>query len=204
MKAFWDARYAEPVYAYGEEPNAFLKEQLSVLKAGKILFPAEGEGRNAVYAAECGWQTSAFDQSHEGQRKAIALAAKRKVDLAYEVADFNEIILPEAHFDVVALIFAHFPPQYRQAWHAKVLAALKPGGVIILEAFSKAHLEYNTKNPSVGGPQDAALLYDTDTIAEDFAELEHLVLSTTTTTLNEGEYHRGLASVTRFVGKKRS
>jgi 2-polyprenyl-3-methyl-5-hydroxy-6-metoxy-1,4-benzoquinol methylase len=203
MKQFWDARYAETAYAYGTEPNAFLKAQLAQRKPGKILFPAEGEGRNAVYAAQQGWEVSAFDQSTSGRQKAMALAAEHRVNIAYTVEDFNAINLATEHYDAVALIFAHFPPQYRQAWHAKAVAALKHGGILLVEAFSKEHLHYNSKNPSVGGPQDAAMLYDTATLAADFAELEHRLLHTTTTHLAEGPYHQGEASVTRFLGVKR-
>ena len=50
-KEFWDERYNEENFAYGHEPNVLLKKILDKLPAGKILFPAEGEGRNAVYAA---------------------------------------------------------------------------------------------------------------------------------------------------------
>jgi hypothetical protein len=67
----WNERYANEEFAYGEEPNNYLKEQLTKLDAGKILFPAEGEGRNAVFAAKEGWTVSAFDISNEGLRKAL-------------------------------------------------------------------------------------------------------------------------------------
>ena len=56
MKERWDDRYSKPEFAYGEEPNNYLKEQLIRIPAGTILFPAEGEGRNAVYAATLGWK----------------------------------------------------------------------------------------------------------------------------------------------------
>ena len=73
MKEFWNERYRQNEFAYGEEPNEFLKEQLAKLQPGSILFPAEGEGRNAVYAAQSGWQVSAFDISEEGKKKAERL-----------------------------------------------------------------------------------------------------------------------------------
>jgi hypothetical protein len=47
----WNDRYSKDEYAYGEQPNNFLREELEKLKPGTILFPAEGEGRNAVFAA---------------------------------------------------------------------------------------------------------------------------------------------------------
>ena len=74
MKQFWDNRYAQEKWAYGKEPNTYIKEKLSLFKTGKVLFPAEGEGRNAVYAAKLGWEVSAFDYSFKGKEKADRLA----------------------------------------------------------------------------------------------------------------------------------
>lgn len=70
----WNDRYSQNGFAYGEEPNIYLKEQLEKLSAGNILFPAEGEGRNAVFAAKREWKVSAFDISAEGKNKALQLA----------------------------------------------------------------------------------------------------------------------------------
>ena len=52
----WNERYSKSAYAYGTEPNEYLKEQLEKLEVGKILFGAEGEGRNAVYLAGLGYE----------------------------------------------------------------------------------------------------------------------------------------------------
>ena len=83
MKEFWDARYKDSAFAFGEEPNEYFKEQISNLKPGKLLMPAEGEGRNAVFAAKLGWDVHAFDQSLNGQKKAMDLALKNKVNINY-------------------------------------------------------------------------------------------------------------------------
>ena len=76
MKEFWDERYAEPDYVYGKAPNKYFKEKLDEIQRGKILFPAEGEGRNAVYAAKKGWRVSAFDISEKGKEKALNMTNK--------------------------------------------------------------------------------------------------------------------------------
>ena len=93
-QAFWNQRYQTDDYAYGTSPNVFFKEQLDKLSAGSILLPADGEGRNGVYAAERGWQVSAFDLSREGKRKAEALAAQRGVPLRYLVGTTPVFRLP--------------------------------------------------------------------------------------------------------------
>jgi hypothetical protein len=68
-------RYRNEAFAYWEKPSIYLKKQLESLAAGTILFPAEGEGRNVVFAASLGWTVSAFDNSAEGKKKALRLAA---------------------------------------------------------------------------------------------------------------------------------
>ncbi len=85
MRDFWNVRYSEEIYAYGTAPNVFFSSELKKLPPGKALFPAEGEGRNAVYAATCGWNVIAFDQSEAGKEKALQLAAKKGVEIDYAV-----------------------------------------------------------------------------------------------------------------------
>lgn len=63
---------------YMENPNAFFAEQLESLTIGNILFPCEGEGRNAVYASSKGWNTVAFDGSFQGKEKAEKLSLEKR------------------------------------------------------------------------------------------------------------------------------
>ena len=131
MKAFWDERYSHSEYAYGEQPNEFLKAQLENFPVGAILFPAEGEGRNSVYAARSGWQASAFDQSVEGQKKAIQLAEKNGVTIDYIVNSFQDLPYLPGQFDAVGLFYAHFPAENRRAFHRQLADFLRPGGVVL-------------------------------------------------------------------------
>ena len=85
--AQWNTRYSKDGYAYGEHPNNYLKEQLLKLKPGAILFPAEGEGRNAVFAAQRGWKVFACDISFEGKNKADLLALKNHVMIDYQIGE---------------------------------------------------------------------------------------------------------------------
>jgi len=54
MKDFWESRDAEDQYAHGINPNEFLEGYLESKKPRKILLQAEGEVRNAIYAAKLG------------------------------------------------------------------------------------------------------------------------------------------------------
>src|SRR5690606_33687725 len=98
---FWNNRYSKNEFAYGETPNIYLKHKLKKIKNGRILFPAEGEGRNAVYAAKLGWEVFAFDISIEGQKKADRLAKMHQVEIDYQVAEFNGLTYREEEFDAI-------------------------------------------------------------------------------------------------------
>ncbi|MBL7473859.1 class I SAM-dependent methyltransferase [Robertkochia sediminum] len=204
MKDFWEKRYGEKAYAYGEAPNTFFKEMANkYLSEGKVLFPAEGEGRNAVYAATRGLEAVAFDISSEGRKKALALATKHGVDIRYEVGPLDEVDLGAEKFDAAVLIFAHFPANIRDDYHQKIAGMLAPGGYVIFEAFSKNHLKFSRENPQAGGPKDPEMLFDIQDIKNEFPGFEILLLEEKEVTLDEGAFHRGKSSVIRFVGRRR-
>lgn len=197
MKNEWDERYARQEYIYGTEPNKFLKEQLSLLKPGRILFPAEGEGRNAVFAASMGGETDAFDQSVEGQRKAIKLATHKGVSIDYYIQSLNDWNPEPDQYDCIALIFVHLPEGLRQQVHNAVIRSLKPGGTLLLEAFTLNQLPRTS-----GGPKTAELLFTRELIVSDFKELIFTEFAETQTTLNEGPLHQGLADVIQLTALK--
>lgn len=199
----WDDRYSQEAFAYGEEPNNFLKAQLEKLEPGAVLFPAEGEGRNAIFAARLGWNVSAFDISVEGQKKAARLAQANNVSIDYRVGELQELDYKTGWFDVIALIYAHFPANIKSSYHKKLSNYLRKGGTIIFEAFSKRHLDYLAKDEKVGGPKDIESLFSIDEIRADFPDYEVIELSEQEIDLCEGEFHKGKGSVIRFVGRKR-
>lgn len=195
---FWNSRYAEPGYAYGTEPNAFLVFQKQLLKPGmKALAVADGEGRNGVWLAQQGLDVLSVDASAVGLRKTQELAADRGVKIQTQQAELTTWAWPEQAFDVIAAIYIHFPPAVRVAMHRAMFQALKPGGVLILEAFTPEQLKYTS-----GGPPVAEMLYTADMLRIDFAGGEILQLGERITDLAEGQYHRGPAAVVRLVLKR--
>jgi ubiquinone/menaquinone biosynthesis C-methylase UbiE len=201
-KSRWNERYSQEAFAYGEAPNHYLQEQLTKLPVGSILFPAEGEGRNAVFAATIGWNVSAFDISEEGKNKAIKLAKKNEVTIDYQVGGLEKLNFETEQFDAIALIYAHFPANIKSAYHKKLDRFLKKKGTLIFESFSKKHLDYVTANENVGGPKDIESLFSIDEIKADFPNYTILELVEQEIQLNEGLYHNGTGSVIRFVGQK--
>lgn len=199
----WNERYSKEEFAYGKQPNNYLKEQLEKMDAGKILFPAEGEGRNAVFAAGLGWTVSAFDISTEGKKKAMLLAAANKVTIDYRVGELPALDYKNEEFDAIALIYAHFPAAVKSVYHKTLDNYLRKGGILIFEAFSKKHMDYLARNEKIGGPKDSGMLFSTDEIKSDFANYEIIELTEKEIELNEGLFHNGTGSVIRFVGRKK-
>ena len=203
MKEFWDERYRAEGYSYGTQPNEFFKETLQKYQpTGKILLPAEGEGRNAIYAAKQGLQVYAFDTSPEGRKKALRLAAQEQVEIDYEVGDFFQLDLVNRQYDVIALIYAHFSPELLSKYHARLATLLKPGGLLILEGFSLGNLELRAADPRIGGPPVPEMLFSVESIGNDFSVLEPVLLREELVQLNEGKYHNGEGKVIRFLGRK--
>jgi ubiquinone/menaquinone biosynthesis C-methylase UbiE len=204
MKELWDARYATSEFVYGKEPNLFFKNTIDDLNiTGKVLLPAEGEGRNAVYAAKKRLSVSAFDFSSEAKKKALSLAQSEDVQIHYVVGEISDLDLESESFDTAALIYAHFPPHVRKHVHGEVAKMIKPGGLVILEAFSKNNLENKLKNPSSGGPDKIELLYSKEDLELDFQNFHIIKLEEAEISLNEGKLHTGSSRVIRFIGKRR-
>lgn len=202
MKKFWDEKYKKEAYAYGKMPNGFFAKKLMELEPGRILLPAEGEGRNAVFAAKQGWEVSAFDSSSEGQKKAFRLAQEEGVSIKYELTDYTRY-KPEKDFDVVSLIYAHFPPNERIEHFQKLGNSLKKGGRLIFEGFGKKHLEYQQRDPAIGGPKEEAMLFSEEEVREAFKELDFVEFFEGEVELNEGEFHKGTGWVIRFVAQNK-
>jgi len=194
---FWNKRYSEKEFAYGTKPNEFFREQIAKLNPGKALFLGEGEGRNAIYAAKLGWQVDAVDFSSSAKVKAMKLAKKNNIKINYEICDLNEYIYNENYYDLVVMIFVHFPIDLRKIVFQKAIQALKRGGKLIIEAFSNEQI-----NNSSGGPQSIELLYSENNVLDLVKELRNEFIESRSIMLDEGEYHKGKADVIRFVGVK--
>lgn len=202
MKEFWNERYNANEYAYGEMPNEYFAEKLAELECGRMLLPADGEGRNGVFAAKLGWDVTSFDISESGKAKAERLAQKNNVIISFDIADVESIQYQQESFDAIALIFAHFHENKRKRYHQQLDKLLKSGGYLIIEAFSKTHIHYNRIDEKVGGPKDEKMLYSLVDIQDDFPNYSILELKETEVLLNEGSYHSGKGGVVRFWGRK--
>lgn len=203
IKDFWNHRYSSDDYAYGTEPNTFFKESLDRYNfTGNILLPAEGEGRNAIYAAKNKLDVFAFDISKEGKKKALKLAQSANVEINYQLGDLSSLYFKSNHFDVAALIYAHFPPFLITSYHRRIADFIKPSGWIVLEGFSRKQLDLRKTYPNNGGPNDINSLFTIESIAKDFFDFEIVLLEERTIKSEAGMFHDGMSSVVRFIGTK--
>ncbi len=197
----WDRHYAEAGYIFGTAPNKFLvAEARRIVPKGRVLVPGDGEGRNGVWLAEQGFAVTSVEASAVGVEKACTLAAERGFQLEIQHANLDAWHWPVGAFDGIAAIFVHFEPHMRQAMHRRMLSALKPRGILLLEAFAPKHVE-NRKTGSRGGPPPE-MLYSVELLREDFAGADIEVLREEEVMLDEGTRHQGRAHVVRLVVRR--
>mmetsp|Transcript_18184 Transcript_18184/g.25025 ORF Transcript_18184/g.25025 Transcript_18184/m.25025 type:complete len:211 (-) Transcript_18184:381-1013(-) len=199
---FWNEKYNnKEEFAYGTEPNDFLKliiPTLNIPKGSKCLMLADGEGRNGVYMAQLGYDVTSVDYSSVGIEKTKQLASSKSVTVEAIVADLATFDLGKNQWDCVVGIFCHFPPPIRSKLLGAIPAAMKKGGYCVLECYRPEQLEYKT-----GGPHVASLMYSREILLEAFqSKLEIQKNEELVRDVIEGTLHTGKAAVVQFVGRK--
>lgn len=195
---FWNARYKEPQYAYGKEPNDFLRSVTTRLKPNStILCLAEGEGRNAVFLTENNHYVTAVDYSQEGLNKLAELASEKKLSIETICIDLTHYKIEENKWDAIVCIFGHFPSELRQTIFTQVYPGLNNGGIFVMETYHKDQVNYKT-----GGPQTSELLYSEEELQSDFSEFKNISIKTCTKEIQEGKYHKGTSAVIQVFAIK--
>lgn len=163
----WDERYAGRELLWSAEPNRFVAEEVGGLAPGRALDLAAGEGRNAVWLAEGGWQVTAVDFSAIGLDKGRDLARRRGVDVDWVLADLAAWFPPPAAFDLVLLCYLHVDRALFRRVLRDAAEALAPGGVLLVIGHDRHNL-----TEGHGGPQDPAILYTPEEVAGTLEGLE--------------------------------
>jgi SAM-dependent methyltransferase len=175
MQGFWDERYASEGMLWGAEPNAVVAEIAADLPAGTVLDMACGQGRNAVWLAQQGHEVTGLDLSPVAIEQARRLAEDVGVDVDLTTGDVTEWDPGGRIWDLVLLSYLQIPTVDREVAHAKAVAAVAPGGTLLLIAHHLDNLD-----GGIGGPQTPDVLYTEDQLAADFADLEILRNETVT------------------------
>lgn len=198
MQNIWNQRYNQEEFVYGKEPNDFLLQKFSAIPKGKVLFLAEGEGRNAVFLAkQQGYEVTAMDSSAVGMEKARQLAQEEGVKLETVVADLNDFDLGTEQWDGIVSIFCHLPFDLRAKVHKKIIQALKKGGVLLAESYTQKQLEYAT-----GGPKSKDLLVTMEALKKELSGLHFVHLLETVREVHEGKLHFGKGAVIQVIAVK--
>ena len=191
----WDEIYSADEYVYGKTPNDFLKDNLLMLKKGKVLCLAEGEGRNAAFLAGRGFSVTAVDSSAVGLEKTKALAEEFDVEVTTIHTDLAEFQINPGEWDSIISIFCHLPPSLRIKVHKNVVSGLSEGGTFLLEGYTPEQLEYGT-----GGPPSAELMFTLDMLQQELHGLDYIHQQEMVREVIEGSKHCGLASVVQVIG----
>ncbi len=197
MREFWDTRYGGEHYLFGTEPNAFLVSQRFRFHPGQhVLAVADGEGRNGAWLAAQGLDVLSVDFSPIAQEKAKRLAGD--LPIRFELADLTTWDWGMERFDVIVAIFIQFAgKEAREKMFQDIKAALKKGGLLILEGYTPKQLEYKT-----GGPSQLENLYTEMILRESFSDFEILHIESREAFVDEGEGHSGRSALVDLVARK--
>ena len=156
--AEWDARYAKG-QVWSTEPNRFFADAvhehgLDRPAAGKRAVDLGcGEGRNAVWLASLGWDVTAVDMSAVGVDRGRALAEQQEASVHFVVADLEHWDLGDRGWDLMALVYVHWPTAMRGPLMTRFVDALAPGGSFVVVAHDRTNIEHGH-----GGPQNPDVL----------------------------------------------
>ena len=193
----WDQRYSGAEFVYGTRPNDFLASHVRAIPPGPVLDLGSGEGRNAVFLAEQGYDVTAVDQSAVGLQKTERLAAERGVRVTTVQADLGEFVIRPDHWAGITSIFCHLPKTLRRSLYPSVIRGLRSGGVFLMEAYTPAQIGRGT-----GGPSDPDWMMSIDRLKDEVVGLEWVVAEEKEREVVEGLFHTGAASVVQFIGRR--
>ncbi|TVQ85070.1 MAG: class I SAM-dependent methyltransferase [Micavibrio sp.] len=197
-REFWNERYSQDGAYFGEAPLPFLAGNISVFpEKAKILLPADGDGRNGVFLARHGFDVHSFDGSPIGVEKARQAVEEYNVTINAVVSGVEDFVFAPEEYDAVVVSYFLLEPDLRRVVHGHYIDCLKPGGVLLLEGFTKDQLNYSS-----GGPDDPEMLLSEEILRQDFAALSIEYLEEKIDILDRGAKHQGEGAVIRMIARK--
>ena len=161
----WNQRYETTDLVWTAEPNQFLVVEVEGLAPGTALDLGAGEGRNAVWLAQQGWQVTAVDFSDVGLAKADQLATAAGVEVSTTCADLVGYTPPPRGFDLVAVVYLHLPASVRRAVYRRAADGVAPSGTLLVVGHDTTN-----RTDGYGGPQDPDVLFSPDDVVADLAD----------------------------------
>lgn len=143
----WNERYQGSDLVWSMGPNQFVEEVCATLSPGRAIDLAAGEGRNAIWLAERGWDATAVDFSDAAIDKARRIAERRGVAITAEVADLDRYVPDRAAYDLVVVAYLQLPDEQLGPILERAADAVAPGGVFVLVAHDLTNLEHGYGGP---------------------------------------------------------
>ena len=197
---FWHQKYQTDEYIFGKAPNEFIKAVTPPAAAQETAYaPADGEGRNGVFLARMGYQVTSSDIADLAVAKARALAAEEKLLLNALVADCLNPPFADNSFDLIAVCFMHFHPEDSLLFMAANKRLLKPGGLFILEGYTRDQIALTS-----GGPKNPDMMFSAEGLSQTFTDYDIQLLQEVRRYLNEGPRHQGEAATVQLLARKPS
>lgn len=159
---FWDAHYATKPRLWSGRPNRWLVTEAADLAPGRALDAGCGEGADAIWLAERGWQVTGTDVSQVALERARAAAEQAGVAdrITFAVGDLRDDIPAEQAYDLVSVQYLHLPSAIRRPAYARLAAAVAPGGTVLLVGHHPRDLD-----GPMPRPQDRDLFADEQELA---------------------------------------
>ncbi len=162
----WDEKYRAADRLWSAEPNVFVADRLGSYRPGSGLDLASGEGRNAIWLAEQGWNMTAVDFSGTAVERGRQLSE----EVEWVVADVRTWEPPDGGlFDLLVVAYLHLPMEDLEAMTRRAVGWLAPGGELFLVGHERTNIEHG-----VGGPQYPEILWDVEEIVPWLAGLDIL------------------------------
>ena len=195
---FWNEKYQSAEYIFGKQANDFIRAVTPPARPQQTAYaPADGEGRNGVYLAAQGYQVTSTDIADLAVAKAEALAAEHQLPIKALVGDALNPPFEEESFDLIAVCFMHFRPADNQLFMEVNQRLLKPGGLFILEGYTRDQIALKS-----GGPRDPEMMFSAKGLREIFAGYDLQLLQEVRRHLNEGPRHQGEAATVQLLARK--
>ncbi|MEP7035272.1 MAG: methyltransferase domain-containing protein [Dermatophilaceae bacterium] len=154
-ETFWDQRYGSSSALWSGRANSHLVTEVSGLSPGSALDVGCGEGGDAIWLAQQGWQVTAADISAvalgRGAAHALEISLEVEQRIRWMRADLTEWVPPAESFDLVSAQFMHLPKKQRETIYRRIVASVVPGGTLLVVGHHPFDLQTSVPRPSVPG-----------------------------------------------------
>jgi SAM-dependent methyltransferase len=162
----WDSRYEQTDLRWSRGPNQWIEQITADLPPGRVLDLAAGEGRNAIWLAERGWNATALDFSTVSLERATRIASERLGEDASRFsalqADLTTYTPEPRSYDLVIVVYLQVASDLRSPVLRAAAEAVAPGGMLVVTAHDSRNAERG-----YGGPPDPAVLYSASDVMAD-------------------------------------